>query len=618
MMMYKKYTRIAITVLSIVGYGVFVFAVGPFAPGTELDPACSPYINNDPLQGVDTDCVVVAGWGLGGNAGTDDTVNFIGTTDAQDFVIRTNDAEIARFGDNGGIALGTSYGPFGLPVASGQSSFAFGSDATASASGSIAIGIGTTANEQASTAMGIFSIASNPGAFAVGTNGTNNTTASGESSVAIGRSVLARSFSESAFGSYTTDYTPVGVVSGDISTFDDNDRLFTVGNGLDDDNRSDAFTILKDGRVGIGYDNFETTPYDDYDILQVNGRVRATDLIVENSNQTLVSYFSSNGPSTRLGINSNTGNVGFGLYINDYLWFSNAVVNYNGGAFDYAIYNDPQGTKALTIDGDTNFIGINFPNADVPAYQFDVNYPGSGIVAQFADTVGECTVNPTAGTFACSSDQRLKKNITPLESTTTLEKVLALQGVTYNWNSESDTVDPKIGFIAQQVETVFPEFVSETGNGMKSVAYGSLTPVLVEAIKELNLKIEAIESVSSSVVVASGFSLDGLRAWLGDVTNGIEKLFAREITTRSLCIEDDQGVTCLNRSQVDALINPDANTEIIPEESGDEPVTDPVSETELEPTPEPEVITEPEPEVVPESIPEITSESITTPEPPIE
>lgn len=595
MLLHRKYIGIMITLLSIVGYGVFVFAVGPFAPGTELDPACSPYINNDPLQGVDTDCVVTAGgagWELGGNAGTDDTVNFIGTTDAQDFVIRTNDIELVRLSTNGSIALGTSFGPFDAPVASGDSSFAFGPGATASGLGGIAIGLETTASAQGSTALGIGSIASETGSFAVGTNLTNNATASGQGSVAIGRSVLARSFGESAFGGYNTDYTPVGVTEFDI-TWDDSDRVFTVGNGPDNSNRSDAFTILKDGRVGIAYDNFETTPYDITDILQVNGRVRATDLIVENSNQTLVSYFSSNGPSTRLGINSNTGNVGFGLYINDYLWFSNAVVNYNGGAFDYAIYNDPQGTKALTIDGDTNFIGINFPNADVPAYQFDVNYPGSGIVAQFADTVGECTVNPTAGTFACSSDQRLKKNITPLESTTTLEKVLELQGVTYNWNSESDTVNPKIGFIAQQVEAVFPEFVSETGNGMKSVAYGSLTPVLVEAIKELNLKIESIESASSSIVVHSGFSLDGLRAWLGDVTNGIEKIFAREITTRSLCIEDDQGVTCLNRSQVDILlgndsedtitIDPEPISEVIPDGADTGTDADNVADQEIVP-----------------------------------
>lgn len=58
----KKSFKVSLALLSIIGYGVFVFAAGPFAPGTELDPACSPYINNDPLQGIDTDCGVVQAW----------------------------------------------------------------------------------------------------------------------------------------------------------------------------------------------------------------------------------------------------------------------------------------------------------------------------------------------------------------------------------------------------------------------------------------------------------------------------------------------------------------------------------------------------------------------------
>lgn len=54
----KRLFAIALSVLSIVGYGFFVFAAGPFSAGTELDPVCTPYLNNDPLQGVDTDCTV--------------------------------------------------------------------------------------------------------------------------------------------------------------------------------------------------------------------------------------------------------------------------------------------------------------------------------------------------------------------------------------------------------------------------------------------------------------------------------------------------------------------------------------------------------------------------------
>jgi len=69
-----------------------------------------------------------------------------------------------------------------------------------------------------------------------------------------------------------------------------------------------------------------------------------------------------------------------------------------------------------------------------------------------------------------------------------LEKVNNLNGVRFDIVKDTDVVEGKgkyIGFIAQELEKEFPEFVVTYENGYKAVAYGSLTPVLVEAIKEL-------------------------------------------------------------------------------------------------------------------------------------
>ena len=49
----------------------------------------------------------------------------------------------------------------------------------------------------------------------------------------------------------------------------------------------------------------------------------------------------------------------------------------------------------------------------------------------------------------------------------------------------------QIGFSAQEVEKLFPEVVTTDANGYKSVDYGRLTPVLVEAIKEQQKQIDA-------------------------------------------------------------------------------------------------------------------------------
>jgi hypothetical protein len=87
-----------------------------------------------------------------------------------------------------------------------------------------------------------------------------------------------------------------------------------------------------------------------------------------------------------------------------------------------------------------------------------------------------------------SSDGRWKKNIEPLESS--LDKISSLQGVSYEWKTEEYpdvgmTEGKQIGLVAQEVEKVLPELVSEDKDGYKGVSYSKLTAVLVEAVKEL-------------------------------------------------------------------------------------------------------------------------------------
>jgi hypothetical protein len=52
----------------------------------------------------------------------------------------------------------------------------------------------------------------------------------------------------------------------------------------------------------------------------------------------------------------------------------------------------------------------------------------------------------------------------------------------------------QIGVIAQEIESVIPEVVVENSNGIKSVAYGNITAVLIEAIKEQNVIINKLQT----------------------------------------------------------------------------------------------------------------------------
>lgn len=96
------------------------------------------------------------------------------------------------------------------------------------------------------------------------------------------------------------------------------------------------------------------------------------------------------------------------------------------------------------------------------------------------------------------SDARFKTNIMPL--TSSLDKICSLQGVSYNWKVKefpSENFDSKkqIGFLAQDLEKVYPAVVNTRTDGYKTVNYDLLVPALVESIKELktqNIKQDSI------------------------------------------------------------------------------------------------------------------------------
>lgn len=129
----------------------------------------------------------------------------------------------------------------------------------------------------------------------------------------------------------------------------------------------------------------------------------------------------------------------------------------------------------------TNKYAAAFLNGNVgigtatPAYALDVSGTTSTCNLRYSSYLGAC------------SDIRYKKNITPLPDA--LNKVLKLQGVNYYWKKDEFpdkkfTDDKQIGFIAQEIEKVYPEVVLTDDKGYKSVDYSRLTPILVEAIKE--------------------------------------------------------------------------------------------------------------------------------------
>ena len=93
----------------------------------------------------------------------------------------------------------------------------------------------------------------------------------------------------------------------------------------------------------------------------------------------------------------------------------------------------------------------------------------------------------SSGTITANSDAKLKKNVATVSNA--LDKVNLLRGVEFDYIADDKH---SIGVIAQEVEAVLPDLVE--GDETKSVAYGNLTAVLIEAVKELTAEVNTLKA----------------------------------------------------------------------------------------------------------------------------
>ena len=106
-----------------------------------------------------------------------------------------------------------------------------------------------------------------------------------------------------------------------------------------------------------------------------------------------------------------------------------------------------------------------------------------------SDTSGNFTAT---GNVTAYSDARIKTNIKTIDNA--LEKTLKLRGVTYT-RTDIENTKTQMGLIAQEVFDIVPEVVSEpkSNDDKYTVAYGNMVGLLIEAIKEQQERIEALE-----------------------------------------------------------------------------------------------------------------------------
>jgi len=194
------------------------------------------------------------------------------------------------------------------------------------------------------------------------------------------------------------------------------------------------------------------------------------------SERPIVVLFGSNDQN-RVTMSVETGNTETGaIYVDDN---QSNKLTLMAGSLNTSNSNASSAVRLYShIDGaNTSHIALDGANGNY-VYLF-----GNGSV----QTTG--AISATA--FNQTSDAELKTNISPLEST--LNNVIKLQGVSYNWKDTLLSSERQMGFVAQQVEEIYPEFVSTREDGVKTVNYAQMTSVLVESIKELHNRINQLE-----------------------------------------------------------------------------------------------------------------------------
>ena len=292
----------------------------------------------------------------------------------------------------------------------------------------------------------------------------NYSTAMGESSIASGANSTALGKSTSATGNYSTSLGNSTTASGSQST------------ALGESSTASGYASLATGRsnTASGYN------------ATAMGRA-----------STASGYY-----STVMGYNATASDFAsfvIGQY-NSSGSSATSAGSYDVSAPAFVIGNGTSGTASdafkvlfngnTTVAGDITVTGndMTFGNGETISNASDGTVTiTSGTVSLSSNaTIGnDLTVS---GDIVVSSDARLKANIVSLGST--LARLLLIDGKTYTMKKDGKQ---KIGVLAQDIQNVFPELVSEDDNEMLAVNYQGLVPVLINALKEQDDKISRLE-----------------------------------------------------------------------------------------------------------------------------
>lgn len=526
-----------------------------------------------------TDATGPAGWTLSGNAGTNPASNFIGTTDAQALELRTANVRSLRLSPASQL-LG------GIPITASLVAGSAANVITAGARGATISGGGTYAGGDAAFPTGGPNVVTDAYGFIGG--GVSNVAGNDDlslinssfASIGGGAGNRATNFGSTVAGGQANEASGFdAVIGGGFQNLASGERA-AIGGGASNRAEASRASIVGGsnnsvsavlGVVGGGEFNL---------VSGRSGTVGGGAANTASGERSTVgggefncaggwySWAGGRRAKIRPGTGSGAGGSGClsiaasGSVNGDqgtFVWAdsqgtdfvstgSNQFLVRASGGFGFHANSIPTGIEAV-------FQGRTGPNENVDLYLKPAAH-GRGInlamlptagaaefrIAQYdgtsftdrilLDSNGDFSVTaqafkPGGGPWAVTSDARLKSDVAPLVGT--LERLLTLRGVSYTYRADSTPKSMylpgrQIGFIAQEVEAVFPEWVTEGDDGWKTVGPRGFEALTVEALRELRAESAAIDGGQDARLAALEAENATLRARLARV----EALVARD------------------------------------------------------------------------------------------
>lgn len=256
-------------------------------------------------------------------------------------------------------------------------------------------------------------------------------------------------------------------------------------------------------------------------VLTVDGKARfnqefsvSTSVNVQNDGNSHVFFRKANGTEKGLIWADDPGNVSirtagasgpvWNFWNSGSCQFPGAISNYNGisSTTNYpagqpnGTYNNTSGLVARFSNG--AYTSLYFQEYVGNYHQAILNVNGFGRDDNFFFRAGGdfiCTRNGSFDNVEIRSDRRAKSDIKVIENA--LEKVETLSGNTYELHNTSGGTTRSAGLIAQEVQEVLPEAVTqdnEEDGGMLRLNYNSVIALLVESVKELSAEVKGLKA----------------------------------------------------------------------------------------------------------------------------